>query len=181
MCQNSAIESRKLHAVDAILDELKLKKAPLLRSFIGLWTTTGYDSISPIPHSKGYRFSFILKVDVLDIWGRFAVVVFFASFRLKSVLATRDVCKRPRCLHHWNQHSISDPVIPHIAVYNAYGFVTEQINTLTVFVHVSDRGIGTTQMENTSRRKSVGNFSRHMQCKHKHNHTNEKKMFFLFI
>ena len=31
MCQNSAIESQKLHAVDAILDELNLKKAPLLR------------------------------------------------------------------------------------------------------------------------------------------------------
>ena len=41
---------------------------------------------------------------------------FFASFRLKCVLATRDVCKRPRRLHHWNRHSISDPVIPHIAV-----------------------------------------------------------------
>ena len=27
---------KKLHAVDAILDELDLKKAPLLRSFIGL-------------------------------------------------------------------------------------------------------------------------------------------------
>ena len=39
MCQNSAIESQKLHAVDAILDELDLKKAPLLRSFIGLWKT----------------------------------------------------------------------------------------------------------------------------------------------
>ena len=33
MCQNSAIESLKIHAVDAILDELDLKKAPLLRSF----------------------------------------------------------------------------------------------------------------------------------------------------
>ena len=77
--------------------------------------------------------------------GRFTVV----SFQLKCVLATRDVCKRPWHLHHWNQHSISDSVIPHIAVYNAYGFVTEQINTSTVFVHVSDRVIGTGQTENT--------------------------------
>ena len=66
---------------------------------------------------------------------------FVASFRLKCVPATRDVCKRPRRLPHWNRHSISDPVIPHIAVYNAYGFVTGRINTSTVFVHVSDRVI----------------------------------------
>ena len=106
---------------------------------------------------------------------------FFVSFRLKSILATRDVCKRPRRLHHWNQHSIPDPVIPHIAVYNVYGFVTEHINISTVFIHVSDSVIGTGQTENTSRRKSIGDFLRHMQCKHKNNHKNEKKTFFLFI
>ena len=72
------------------------------------------------------------------------------SFWLKCILATKDVCERPRYLHHWYQHSISDPVIPHIAVYNAYGFVTEWINTSTVFVHVSDRVIGTGQRANTS-------------------------------
>ena len=96
-------------------------------------------------------------------------------------LATKDVCKRPRRLHHWNRHSVSDPVIPHIAVYNVYGFVTERINTLTVFVHVLDRMIGTGQTANTSRRKSAGDFSRYMQCKHKNNHKNAKKTFFLFI
>ena len=89
------------------------------------------------------------------------------SFRLKCVLATRDVCKRPRRLHHWNRHSISDPVIPHTAVYNVYGFVTKQINTSTIFIHVSDCVIGIGQMANTSCRKSTGDFSRHMQCKHK--------------
>ena len=108
-------------------------------------------------------------------------IEFFASFRLKCVPATRDVCKRPRHLHHWNRHSISDPVIPHIAVYNAYGFVTGQINTWTVFVHVSDRVIGTGQTANTSRRKSTGDFSSYMQGKHKNNHKNAKKTFFLFI
>ena len=106
--------------------------------------------------------------------------VFFASFRLKCVLATRDTCKIPQRLHHWNQHSISNPVIPHIAVYNMYGFVTKRINSLTVFIHVSDCVIGTGQTANTSRRKSTGDFSRHMQCKHKNNHTNAKKMFFFF-
>ena len=109
--------------------------------------------------------------------GRFTVV----SFRLKRILATRDVCKRPLHLHHWNLHSISDPVIPHIAVYNAYSFVTKQINTSTVFVHVSDCMIGTGQTENTSCRKSTGDFSRHMQCKHENNYNNAKKTFFLFI
>ena len=108
---------------------------------------TGHQSISPIPQSKGYRFSFIL-------WGGYfrhlrafcgLKLIFFASFRLKCVLATRDVCKRPRRLHHWNRHSISDPMIPHIAVYNTYRFVTERINTSTVFVQVSDRVIGTGQ------------------------------------
>ena len=111
---------------------------------------------------------------------RFKIACFFvvASFRLKCVLATRDVCKRPRRLHHWNRHSISDPVIPHIAVYNAYGFVTERINTSTVFVHVSDRVIGTGQTANTSRRKSTGDFSRYMQCKHKNNHKKRRKRSF---
>ena len=103
--------------------------------------------------------------DSASFWGRYFRCLrafcglklrFFASFWLKCVLATRDVCKRPRHLYHWNQHSISDPVIPHIAVYNAYGFVTKQINTSTVFVHVSDHVIGTGQMANTSRRKSAG-------------------------
>ena len=108
-------------------------------------------------------------------------LIFVASFRLKCVLATRDVCKRPRRLHHWNRHSISDPVIPHIAVYNTYSFVTERINTSTVFVHVSDRVIGTGQTANTSCRKSTGDFSRYMQCKHKNKHKNAKKTFFLFI
>ena len=100
---------------------------------------------------------------------------------LKCVLATRDVCKRPRRLHHWNRHSISDPVIPHIAVYNAYRFVTERINTSTVFVQVSDRVIGTGQTANTSCRKSTGEFSRYIACKHKNNHKNAKKTFLLFI
>ena len=85
---------------------------------------TGHQSISPIPHLKGYGFSFILWGDILDIWGRFV---------------TRDVCKWPQHLHHWNRHSISDPVIPHVAVYNAYHFVTERINTLTVFVRLGPR------------------------------------------
>ena len=50
--------------------------------------------------------------------------------------------------HHWNQHSIPDPVISHItSVYNAYSFVTERVNTSTVFVHVSARVIGTGQTE----------------------------------
>ena len=98
-----------------------------------------------------------------------------ASFRLKCILATRDVCKRPRRLHHWNRHSISDPVIPHIAVYNAYRFVTERINTLTVFVQVSDCVIGTGQTANTSCSKSTGDFSRYIACKHKNNHKNAKE------
>ena len=67
---------------------------------------------------------------------QFKIEFFWLSFRLKCVLATRDVCKRSRRLHHWNWHSISDPVIPHIAVYNAYGFVTERINKSTVFVRL---------------------------------------------
>ena len=128
---------------------------------------TGHQSISPIPHSKGYGFNFILRGDMLDIWGR---------LRFKI-----DVCKRPRRLHHWNRHSISDPVIPHIAVYNAYRFVTERINTSTVFVQVSDHVIGTGQTANTSRRKSTGDFSRYIACKHKNIHKNAKKTFFLFI
>ena len=103
------------------------------------------------------------------------------SFRLKCALATRDVCKRPRRLHHWNRHSISDPVIPHTAVYNAYHFFTERINTSTVFVHVLDRVTGSEQTANTSRRKSTGDFSRYIACKHKNNHKNAKKTFFLFI
>ena len=103
------------------------------------------------------------------------------SFRLKCILATKDVCERPRRLHHWYRHSISDPVMPHIAVYNTYGFVTKWINTSTIFVHVSDHVIGTGQMANTSRRKSTGDFSRYIQCKHKNNHKNAKKTFFLFI
>ena len=74
MCQNSAIESQKLHAVDAILDELDLKKK---RLYFGLLLAcerpTGHQSISPIPHLKGYGFSFILRGDILDILGRFAV------------------------------------------------------------------------------------------------------------
>ena len=99
------------------------------------------------------------------------------NFQLKCILATKDVFERPQRLHHWYQHSISDPVIPHIAVYNAYGFVTEWINTSTVFVHVSDCVIGTGQRANSSHRKSIGDFSRHMQ----YNHKNAKKTFFLFI
>ena len=102
---------------------------------------TGQQSISSIPHSKGYEFSFILRGDIFDIWGRFAV----------------------------------------IAVYNAYRFFTERINTSTVFVHVSDRVTGTGQTANTSRRTSTGDFSRYIACKHKNNHKNAKKTFFLFI
>ena len=100
---------------------------------------------------------------------------FFVGFRLKCVLATRNVCKRPQRLHHCNRHSISDPVIPHTAVYNAYRFFTEWINTSTVFVHVSDRMTGTRQTANTSRRKSTGDFSRYIACKHKNNHKNAKE------
>ena len=174
MCQNSAIESQKLHAVDAILDELDLKKK---RLYCGLLLAcerpTSHQSISPIPHSKGYGFSIILRGGYIRHLRAFC--------GLKCVLATRDVCKRPRRLHHWNQHSISDPVIPHIALYNAYRFVTKRINTSTVFVHVSDRVIGTGQTANTSCRKSTGNFSRYIACKHKNNHKNAKKTFFLFI
>ena len=36
MCQNSAIESQKLHAVDAILDELNLKKSAFIAVFYWL-------------------------------------------------------------------------------------------------------------------------------------------------
>ena len=102
---------------------------------------TGHEYINPIPHLKGYGFSFILWGGCVRRLRAFCGLK--SSFWLKSVLATRDVCKRPWCLQHWNQHSNSDPVIPLIAVYNAYGFVTEQINTLTDFTHVSDRVIGT--------------------------------------
>ena len=127
---------------------------------------TGHQSISPIPLSKGYGFSFILRGGYFRCLRAFCSLKlrFFASFRLKCVLATRDICKRPRRLHHWNRHSISDPVIPHIAMYNAYGFVTERINTSTVFVHVSDHVISTGQTANTSRRKSTGDFSRYIAC-----------------
>ena len=102
---------------------------------------TGHQSISPIPHSKGYKFSFNLRGDILDILTAFCglKLSFWVSFWLKCVLATRDVCKWPRHLHHWNRHSISDPVIPHIAVYNTYRFFTERINTSTAFVHVSNK------------------------------------------
>ena len=173
MCQNSAIKSRKLHAVNAILDELNLKKVPLLRSFIGLWTT--HRSSIHLPHTSFKR----VRIQLHFEGGYFRCLRVFCG--LKCVLVTRDVCKRPRHLHHWNRHSISDPVIPHIAVYNAYGFVTKWINASTVFVHVSDCMIGTGQTANTSSRKSTGDFLRYMQCKHKINHKNAKKTFFLFI
>ena len=142
---------------------------------------TGHQSISPIPCLKGYGFSFILRGGCfrrLRAFCSLKLSFLCASFQLKCVLVTRDICKIPQRLHHWNQHSISDPVIPHIAVYNVYGFVTEWINTLTVFIHISDRVIGTGQTANTSSRKSTGNFLRHMQCKHKNNHKNAKKCFF---
>ena len=46
MFQNSAIESRKLHAVDAILDELDLKKSAFIAVFY--WLVKDPPVINPL-------------------------------------------------------------------------------------------------------------------------------------
>ena len=46
MCQNSAIESQKLHAVDAILDELNLKKSAFIAVFS--WLVNDPPVINPL-------------------------------------------------------------------------------------------------------------------------------------
>ena len=143
---------------------------------------TGHQSISRIPQSKGYGFSFIL-------WGIFETFegVLWFKIELFCEFPTKMRSSDQRCLSTTTAFTPLESAFnfrssdTNIAVYNAYRFVTERINTSTVFVQVSDHVIGTGQMANTSRRKSTGDFSRYIACKHKNNHKNAKKTFLLFI
>ena len=132
---------------------------------------TGQQSISSIPHSKGFveRVFEVCWIQLHFEGGYFRHLRAFCSLKLTTAFTPLESA------FNFRSSDTTYCCVQRVSLCH------ERINTSTVFVQVLDRVISTGQTANTSRRKSTGDFSRYIACKHKNNHKNAKKTFFLFI